>query len=79
MVICTVLVASAGHVYGFAASADAAALQNVMNVVIFTIPGVLIGGQIGPRLQARLNPDVVKVSIAVLFIGVGLLMLTTLV
>ncbi len=79
VVICTVLVASAGHVYGFAAGADASALRNVMNVVIFTIPGVLIGGQIGPRLQARLNPDVVKVSISVLFILVGLFMLTTLV
>ncbi len=78
VVICTVLVASAGHVYGFATSADATVLQNVMNVVIFTIPGVLIGGQIGPRLQARLNPDVVKVIIAVLFISVGLFMLTTL-
>ena len=78
VVICTVLVASAGHVYGFATGADATALQSVVNVVIFTIPGVLIGGQIGPRLQARLNPDVVKVSIAILFILVGLFMLTTL-
>ena len=78
VVICTVLVASAGHVYGFVADADATALRDVMNVVIFTIPGVLIGGQMGPWLQARLNPDIVKVTVAVLFILVGLFMLTTL-
>ena len=39
---------------------------------------VLIGGQIGPRLQTHLNPDVVKVGIAGLFVLVGLLMLMTL-
>ena len=40
VVICTVFVATA---------TDSDNLQ-VVNVAIFTVPGVLIGGQIGPRL-----------------------------
>ena len=79
VVISTVLVASAGHLYGFATSAESGVLRQVINVAVFTVPGVLIGGQIGPRLQAHLNPDVVKVGIAGLFVVVGLFMLTTLV
>ena len=78
VVICTVFVASAGHLYSFTASAESKDLQQVVQVAIFTVPGVLIGGQIGPRLQSRLNPDVIKVSIALLFLMVGLFMLATL-
>ena len=45
---------------------------------MFTAPGVLIGGQIDPRIQAVANPDKMKVAIAILFMGVGALMLFTL-
>ncbi|MCG8418274.1 MAG: sulfite exporter TauE/SafE family protein [Proteobacteria bacterium] len=78
VVVVTVLVAVIGHGYQFVTSAEPALLSNVVSVAMFTIPGVLIGGQIGPRVGARLNPDVLKVAIAVLFIGVGGFMLTTL-
>jgi uncharacterized membrane protein YfcA len=44
----TVLVASAGHVYGFAKEGEGA-LAQAMQVAMFTVPGVPIGGQIGPR------------------------------
>jgi uncharacterized membrane protein YfcA len=48
-----------------------AILQQVGSVVMYTIPGVLLGDQIGPRLQSRLDPDVMKVAIAVMFVAGG--------
>ncbi len=78
VVVVTVLVASLGHFYSFATSADSSMLIQVLSIVAFTIPGVIIGGQIGPMVQARLNPEIAKVSIAFLFIAVGIFMLVTL-
>ncbi len=75
VVVVSVLIASLGHFYNFVTEADSTVLSQVLNIVVFTIPGVVIGGQIGPLLQARLNPDVVKVGISFLFIGVGVFML----
>ena len=60
VVAVSVLIAAAGHFYTFATSADPKILHQVLNIVIFTIPGVIIGGQIGPLVQARVNPDVTK-------------------
>lgn len=77
VVVVSVLIASLGHFYNFATSADSTIMTRVLSVIVFTVPGVLIGGQIGPLLQARLNPDVVKVGLALLFIAVGVFMLTT--
>jgi len=47
-------------------------------IAMFTAPGVLIGGQIGPRIQAKMHPDRMKFAISIIFIGVGSLMLWTL-
>jgi len=77
VVVITVLVASIGHVIGFVGE-GAEALNKAVQVTMFTAPGVLIGGQIGPRIQARVNPDRMKVAISLIFIGVGGLMLWTL-
>lgn len=79
VVVVSVLVASLTHFYSFFTAADSAALSQVLNVVVFTVPGVLVGGQIGPLVQARVNPDLVKAGIAILFVAVGLLMLGTVV
>jgi len=38
------------------------------NLVMYTIPGVLIGGQIGPRLQTYVSHRVMEYSISALFI-----------
>lgn len=38
------------------------------NLVCYSIPGVLIGGQIGPRLQGKLSQRTMEHAIAVLFI-----------
>ena len=79
VVVVTVFIASIGHLYNFATSADPSVLTQVLGIVTFTIPGVVVGGQIGPVVQARVNPDVTKVGIAFLFVAVGILMLTTVV
>jgi uncharacterized membrane protein YfcA len=79
VVVVTVLIASAGHFYNFATSTDANVLTQVVSIVTFTIPGVVVGGQVGPVVQARVNPDVTTVGIAFLFVAVGIFMLTTLV
>ena len=78
VVVITVLVASVGHVYGFIEEGGGEALQETVNVAMFTVPGVLIGGQLGPRVQARVNPDKMKVLISWIFMAVGAFMLSTL-
>jgi len=77
VVVITVFVASVGHVYGFAEEGEGV-LGEAANVAMFTVPGVLIGGQIGPRVQARVNPDKMKVLVSWIFMGVGAFMLSTL-
>jgi uncharacterized membrane protein YfcA len=46
-----------------------------LNVVLFTIPGVIVGGQIGPLVQARVDPELVKLILSFLFAAVGILLL----
>lgn len=75
VVVVTILMASGFHAYTFLTHADAATFQKVGSIVMFTIPGVIIGGQIGPMLQKKLNPDTMKLFIAGLFSVVGLFML----
>ncbi len=79
VVVVSVLLASLGHFYHFATSADSQILAQVSSIVMFTIPGVIVGGQIGPLVQARVSPDVTKGAIAFLFVAVGIFMLTTVV
>jgi uncharacterized membrane protein YfcA len=79
VVVVSVFFASIGHVYHFATAADQNSLREVINLVTFTVPGVILGGQLGPFVQSRVNPDVMKVAISMLFIAVGLFMLATLV
>jgi uncharacterized membrane protein YfcA len=46
------------------------------NLLAYDIPGVLIGGQIGPRLQGKVAPHTMRRAIAVLFIILAVAMLT---
>ena len=66
--------ASISHFDGFL-SAGRDTLSLVFSIVIFTIPGVLIGGQIGPLPASRIPRRTLEVSLAVLFILVSVLML----
>lgn len=76
VVVVTVLVASVGHVYGFMDDGGDA-LQKSLRIAAFTAPGVLIGGQLGPTVQARIDPDKMKVLVSWIFMLVGAFMLTT--
>jgi uncharacterized membrane protein YfcA len=46
------------------------------NLLVYDIPGVLIGGQIGPRLQGTVAPHVMRRAIAVLFVLLAIAMMT---
>lgn len=78
VVVVTVLVASLGHFYEFAQEGGDV-FNQVINLIVFTIPGVIIGGQIGPFLQKVIPADKMKVAISILFIIVGAFMLYTLI
>ena len=78
VVVVTVLVASVGHFYEFAQEGGAV-MNQVVNIIIFTIPGVIIGGQLGPKLQKVIPADKMRVAISFLFIIVGVFMLYTLI
>jgi len=71
-----VLVASVGHFYEFAKEGGEV-LNQVINIVIFTIPGVIVGGQIGPKLQKVITEDKMKVGISIVFLIIGFFMLYT--
>jgi hypothetical protein len=68
----TVLAASGGHVVRFAQTGPAT-IDQVLSLVIFTVPGVLIGGQVGPKVAARVPERTMQVILAVLFILIGFL------
>lgn len=78
VVVITVLVASVGHFYEFAKEGGEV-LNKVVSVVIFTVPGVIIGGQFGPILQKIVPEDKMKVSISFAFLLIGFFMLYTII
>lgn len=47
------------------------------NVVVYTIPAVIIGGQIGPRLQGKVSQRAVEVGVGCLFTVIGVAMAVT--
>ncbi|NBB90820.1 MAG: TSUP family transporter [Spirochaetes bacterium] len=68
----TVLAASGGHVVRFA-NAGPETLNRVLSLVIFTVPGVLIGGQVGPKVAAKVPERTMQVTLSVLFILIAFL------
>ena len=45
------------------------------NLVLYTVPGAMIGAQIGARLQGTISPKLMERSMAVLFAVIGALFL----
>lgn len=74
IVAVTALIASAGHVVQFA-NTGGETLDTVLNLVIFTAPGVLIGAQLGSLVASRLSQKLLERSMGILFILVGALIL----
>ena len=68
----TALAASAAHLLDFI-STGGDSLTTVMSIAMFTVPGVIIGGQIGPQIARRV-PEVRLVrSLGWLFLAIGII------
>ena len=50
-------------------------LATVISIVAFTVPGVIVGGQLGSLVATRISPHVLERALGVLFILVAVLML----
>lgn len=74
IVAITALTASIGHVVQFA-QAGGETLSTVIDLVIFTAPGVLIGAQLGSIVANRLPQKLLERSMGILFILVGTIIL----
>lgn len=76
IVVVTVAAASVSHVVSFVA-AGPDTVEQVLSIAMFTAPGVLVGGQIGPYVQQIAPPSIMKIAISGVFIVVGLIMLAS--
>lgn len=76
VVALTALTASTGHFIRFAQSGGDV-LNTVLSLVIFTVPGVIIGGQLGSSIASRFSPPTLERGLGVLFLLVGGLTLGT--
>lgn len=68
----TALAASATHAIAFATNPDADHAQ-IGSMLMFTIPGVVVGGQIGPRVLSGMSEGTLVRALGWLFLGVALL------
>ncbi|MFB6249983.1 MAG: sulfite exporter TauE/SafE family protein [Salinibacter sp.] len=74
VVAITALLASAGHVYEIAQT-GLTNLATMGNLLLFTVPGVVIGAQLGPLLAERVPDRMMEIGLGVLFtITAGLLL-----
>ena len=69
----TVLFASSTHVWQLVQTGGWGAIP--WNLLVWDVPGVLIGGQIGPRLQGLVAQQTMRRSIGVLFVALAIAML----
>ena len=74
IVAVTGLTASVGHAVRFAASGEET-LMLVLSIIIFTIPGVVIGGQIGSIIASKIPQKLLGKVLTFLFLGVAALMI----
>lgn len=74
VVAITALVASTGHFVRFVQTGGAV-LDTVLSLVIFTVPGVILGGQLGSRVTSCISQHTLERGLGVLFILVAALTL----
>ncbi|MEA3336291.1 MAG: sulfite exporter TauE/SafE family protein [Chloroflexota bacterium] len=70
----TALAAATGHLAQFL-QADSEVMALVLSIVIFTVPGVIIGAQAGSRVARRISQHTLERALGVLFILVAVLTL----
>jgi uncharacterized membrane protein YfcA len=74
VVAVTALAASVTHFVGFVQDGGDT-LDIILSIVIFTVPGVIIGGQLAPKLSQRVKGEDLIRFLGWLFLAVGLLTL----
>jgi len=74
VIILTVVAASGTHIFALVSEGGAEAVP--WHLVMFTAPGVVIGGQIGTRLQGRFSPEKMEKMFAILFGVIGVAMIS---
>lgn len=70
VVAVTGLVASLGYVMAFVHTGGDV-LTQVASLVIYTVPGVIIGGQLAPMVSARLDQRKTERLLATIFVLIG--------
>ena len=70
----TAMVAAVGHLVNFV-SAGGETLGTVFGLVVYTAPGVVIGGQLGPYLATKISQHALEKTLGVLFVLVASLMI----
>lgn len=70
----TALTAASGHLVQFI-QIGGSELDMVIRIVIFTVPGVIIGGQIGAGLASKISKKILIVSLGFLFLIIAVLTL----
>lgn len=74
VIIITVAVASGTHISTLISEGGVEAIP--WHLVMYTAPGVVIGGQIGSRLQGRFSPDKMEKVFGILFAVIGIAMIS---
>lgn len=76
IVALTALTASLGHFVNFVLTGGDV-LAQVLSLVLYTVPGVIVGGQLGPALASRLDTHRIERLLAVVFLFIGVVTLWT--
>ena len=74
LVAISALAGSLFHAYSFIASGNAGALPDVIPLLIFAIPGVLLGAQLGVKLSLRAKPKRMEQAVGGVFLFLALMM-----
>lgn len=74
IVAATALVASLGHLKYFLDMGETV-LSNVLNIVMFTVPGVILGAQLGSVIASKIKSRFLEFYMSILFILIGFLTL----
>ena len=72
VVAISVLTAATIHLYQFIL-VGGEVLNTVLSVVVFTVPGVIIGGQLGAFVASKISQELMERSLAILFILIAVL------
>lgn len=74
VVALTALAGAGGHVVRFV-SAGGEVVETVLSLVVFTVPGVIIGAQMGSWVGTHVKRRTLEISLAILFMGIAALTL----